>query len=108
MARRYPPSNWPPPTRPDPTCALCGRAVPALTEHHLLPRSQGRRQGVRTADLPTTLLCRPCHSFLHRTFSNAELARDYQDIGALRAHPEVQRFVRWLRTQPATKGVRVR
>ncbi|WP_446717646.1 HNH endonuclease [Deinococcus sp. UR1] len=82
--------------------------MPNLTEHHLLPRSQGRRQGVRVSDLPTALLCRPCHSFLHRTFSNAELARDYQDIGALLAHPEVLRFVRWLRTQPATKGVRVR
>ena len=86
MARRQPESTWPPPPREAPTCALCERAVPQLTEHHLLPRSQGR----------------------HRTFSNVELAREYRDLTALRGHEDVQRFVRWLRTQPATKAVRVR
>lgn len=108
MARRQPESTWPPPPRETPTCALCERAVPQLTEHHLLPRSQGRRQGLRVTDLPTTMLCGPCHKFLHRTFSNVELAREYSDLAALRTHEDVQRFVRWLRTQPATKAVRVR
>lgn len=108
VVRRLPPSSWPPPPRPPACCALCGREVPLLTEHHLVPRSQGRRRGLRAAELPTVTLCGPCHKFLHRTFSNAELAADYPTVEALRRHPEVGRFVRWLRTQPATRSVRVR
>lgn len=108
MARRLPPSDWPPAPAPAPHCALCGRQTPTLTEHHLVPRSQGRRRGVRVADLPTTLLCPPCHKFLHTTFSNAELAGDYATLEALLAHEDVARFVRWVRRQPASKGVRVR
>ncbi len=108
LARRLPTSAWPPPPQPPACCALCGREVPQLTEHHLVPRSQGRRRGVPVAELPTVLLCGPCHKFLHRTFSNAELAAEYPTVEALRRHPEVERFVRWLRTQPATRNVRVR
>ncbi|WP_034384632.1 HNH endonuclease [Deinococcus sp. YIM 77859] len=108
MARRRPTSNWPPPP-PEPLhCALCGRETPVLTEHHLVPRSQGRRQGVKVHELPTVLLCPACHKFLHRTFTNAELAGEYSSLEALLAHGDVQRFVTWLRTQPATKSVRVR
>ncbi len=108
MPRRRPESSWPPrPAAPE-RCALCGRAVPRLTEHHLVPRSQGRRRGVPVHELPTVQLCPPCHKFLHRTFSNAELATQYADLDALRAHPDVAAFLRWVRTQPATKGIRVR
>ncbi|PTA68228.1 HNH endonuclease [Deinococcus arcticus] len=108
MARRRAESAWPPPPRPPGRCALCGREVPQLTEHHLLPRSQGRRQGLKAAELPTAPLCPACHKFLHRTFTNAELARDYADLDALRAHEDVARFVAWIRKQPATRAVRVR
>ena len=80
----------------------------SLSKEHLVPRSQGRRRGMPVQALPTVMLCGPCHKFLHRTFSNAELAADYPTVPALLAHPEVERFVRWVRTQPATKGVRVR
>ena len=79
-----------------------------VSEHHLVPRSQGRRQGVKVQDLPTVSLCPACHKFLHRTFSNAELAGEYHSLDALLAHDAVRRFVAWLRTQPASKGVRVR
>ncbi|MBZ9752005.1 HNH endonuclease [Deinococcus sp. HMF7604] len=108
MARRRAPSAWPPPPRPPDCCALCEREVPQLTEHHLLPRSQGRRQGLKAAELPTTLLCPACHKFLHRTLTNAELARDYRDLPALRAQEDVARFVAWIRRQPPTKAVRVK
>lgn len=90
------------------TCQLCGRVVPRLTEHHLLPRSQGRRRGLSADQLPTAWLCSPCHKTLHRLFTNAELAQGYASLDALRAHEGVQRFVRWVRRQPGSKGVRVR
>lgn len=73
-----------------------------------MPRSQGRRRGLKVQALPTAWLCPPCHKFLHRTFTNAELAGEYASVDALLGHEDVRRFVAWLRTQPASKGVRVR
>lgn len=108
MARRRPDTHWPPPPREPLRCALCERETPVLTEHHLVPRSQGRRQGVKVSELPTALLCPACHKFLHRTFTNAELAGAYSSMDALLSNEDVRRFVAWLRTQPASKGIRVR
>ena len=108
MARRRADSLWPPPAAPPAACALCGRSVPTLTEHHLIPRSQGRRRGVRAHELPTVQLCAACHKFLHATFSNAELAQDHTTVQALLTHDDVRRFVAWIRRQPVSKGVRVR
>lgn len=108
MARRLPLSSWPPPAQDTPVCALCGRAAPHLTEHHLIPRSQGRHRGAKVSDLPTAALCGPCHKFLHRTFSNAELAQEYSAVETLLQHEDVRRFVAWVRKQPASRSVRVR
>ena len=91
-----------------PTCALCKREVPSLTEHHLVPRSQGRRRGMKVAELPTVMLCPACHKYLHATFTNHELETAYSSLEALRSHEGVQRFIAWIRKQPATKAVRVR
>lgn len=109
MARRNNAAGWPPPAGTGPeVCGLCGRAVPRLTEHHLVPRSQGRRRGLKVADLPTVMLCPACHKYLHATLSNHELETEYSSLPALLEHEGVQKFVAWIRKQPATKGVRVR
>lgn len=87
-----------------PVCALCGRDVPALTEHHLKPRSKGRRGEV----LPTAMICSACHRQLHALFTNDELAREYDSVEKLRAEPRMARFLRWVRTQDGRTHVRVR
>ena len=78
----------------NPLCPLCGRPIPPEQQdaHHLVPRSRGGTQ--------TQVLHRICHRQLHALFSETELARDYTSIPALRAHPEVARFVAWVRTKP--------
>lgn len=108
MARRRPESAWPPAPQPPPICALCQRATPQLTEHHLIPRSQGRRRGLKVTALPTALLCAACHKFLHRNFSNAQLASDLQSIDALLEQENVRDFVAWIRRQPASRRVQVK
>lgn len=108
MSRKRPETNWPPPPAPPECCGLCERETPTLTEHHLIPRSQGRRRGLKVTELPTVLLCSPCHKFLHKTFTNAELAGEYSSVDALLEHEDVQRFLNWVRKQPVTKSVRVR
>lgn len=108
MARKRPEPAWPPPPTEPQRCGLCERETPTLTEHHLIPRSQGRRRGWKVADLPKVLLCSPCHKFLHKTFTNAELAGEFNNVDALLEHEDVQRFLKWVRKQPVTKSVRVR
>jgi hypothetical protein len=86
-------------------CALCGRAAPGLTRHHLVPRTLHKRACTRRnfsrAELYTvTLLCRPCHKQIHAVFTESELARGYASTEALAAHPKIARFVEWIARQP--------
>lgn len=52
------------------------------------------------AKLPTVRLHQICHSAIHARFSEAELARRLADPAALRAEPEMARFLDWVRTKP--------
>lgn len=77
-----------------PICPLCGRPIPEGQKdaHHLVPKSKGGRA--------TEFLHRICHRQIHALFSETELARYYSDVEALLAHPEMARFVAWVRTKP--------
>ena len=83
--------------RDDATCALCGRAIPPgarASRHHLTPKLKGG------AKLPTVRLHQICHSAVHARFSETELARRLNDVEALRADPDLARFLEWVRTKP--------
>ncbi len=68
--------------------------------HHLVPRSLG---GEETVDLH-----RLCHDKIHATLREPELARNYATIEALLEHPEIARFVRWIKRRPPGFGGRNR
>ena len=95
-------------------CELCKRPDLLLTRHHLIPRSQhnkSRTQRNFSRDAMKTdiaLLCRPCHSQVHRWFDNHELASYYRTIERLRQHSDVQKFIKWIEKRPAGLKVRVR
>lgn len=88
-------------------CELCGRAVPGLTQHHLIPRMKHRSRRIRRdyerAELTGRLLwlCRPCHDQVHAVLTEKELAAHYNTREALAAHPDIARFVVWIRRRPA-------
>ncbi|MEL0110796.1 MAG: hypothetical protein VW835_03600 [Rickettsiales bacterium] len=76
-------------------CPICGREMiegPSVNRHHWVPRLKG---GGAASDIHVV-----CHRMLHRTFSEGELARDYPSPEALRAHPEIENFIRWVRRKP--------
>ncbi|MEO7937016.1 MAG: HNH endonuclease [Burkholderiaceae bacterium] len=77
-----------------PICPLCNRLIPTAQQdkHHLVPRSRGGTH--------TEVMHRICHRQLHALFSETELARSYATVDALLAHPEVARFVAWVRQKP--------
>lgn len=81
----------------EPICPLCGRPIPAgvpSSLHHLVPRLRGGKGG------ETVLLHHLCHKEIHATFTEAELARSYSTIAALRAHARIARFVAWVSRRP--------
>jgi hypothetical protein len=83
------------PQSTEPTfCELCDRPVPpALRDaHHLVPKSRGGSI--------TVFMHRACHRQVHALFTETELARHYPTGEALRAHPEIGRFIDWLRDKP--------
>ncbi|MCD8504963.1 MAG: HNH endonuclease [Burkholderiaceae bacterium] len=77
-----------------PVCPLCERPVPAseADAHHLVPKSRG---GTRTV-----VLHRICHRQVHALFTEVELERQYPTIESLRAHPELARFLAWVKGKP--------
>lgn len=64
------------------------------SRHHLIPRLKGGKGG------PTVLLHHICHKEIHATLSEAELARDYATIDALRRHPRLAKFIAWVARRP--------
>lgn len=78
-------------------CGLCGRPIPPgarSSRHHLVPRLKGGGNG------PVVRLHQICHSTIHAHLSEAELARNYASVEALRAHPAIARFIDWVRGRP--------
>lgn len=81
----------------DPICPLCERPIPAHARqslHHLVPKLRGGKGG------PTVLLHQICHSEIHASLNETDLARDYATLEALRAHPRLAKFIRWVRKRP--------
>lgn len=80
-----------------PICPLCDRPIPAdaaQSRHHLVPRLRGGKCGA------TVLLHAICHKEIHAALSETELARAHSTIEALRMHPRIAAFVRWIANRP--------
>lgn len=62
---------------------------PSVNLHHLVPRSHGGRD--------SEAVHRVCHNKIHAELSEKELAQSYRSWEALRGHPEIARFICWVR-----------
>jgi hypothetical protein len=65
---------------------------PSVDRHHLVPKTEGGRA--------TVFMHRICHRKIHSVLDERALATAYADPDALRAHPDIAAFVRWVRTKP--------
>lgn len=87
-------------------CELCNREVSHLTRHHLIPRTRHankrNKRDFDRSEVKTRIawLCRPCHNHVHALFTEKTLERDFNTLESLATHPEVARFVNWIKTKP--------
>lgn len=74
-------------------CPICRRPLGRRREtNHLVPRSEG---GHETVDVHPI-----CHRKIHGVLDERELATVYTTAEALRSHPEIARFVKWVAKRP--------
>lgn len=59
-----------------------------------MPKLRGGKGG------PTVLVHQICHNEIHAALTEAELARAYHTPEALRAHPRLAAFARWVARRP--------
>ena len=81
-------------TTEETVCLLCMRPIPKSQRdaHHLIPKSRG--------GIETVILHRLCHRQIHATLTESQLAQNYSTIDALRAHPEIAKFIEWISNKP--------
>ena len=83
-------------TKQDPIllCPICDRAIPSSQKdtHHLIPKSKGGKA--------TEYLHRICHKQIHALFTETELANQLNHAAILRGHPDMQKFIQWVKTKP--------
>jgi hypothetical protein len=76
-------------------CPLCSRPLvpgPSVDEHHLVPKSRAGRDKF--------LVHRVCHTKIHATLGEKELAQRYNTWEALRVHPQIAAFIDWVQRKP--------
>lgn len=62
---------------------------PSVDKHHLVPKCKGGKE--------TELMHKICHRKIHSLFNEKELAKEYNTAEKIKEHPEVQKFIKWIK-----------
>ncbi len=74
-------------------CWLCERPLgQRVQHHHLVPKAKKGRE--------TRPVHPICHKTIHAHFTNAQLSRMGEDVEAIRAHPDMAKFLKWIAGKP--------
>ena len=98
---------------PESTCELCEREI-ELTKHHLIPRKTHKKSYVKKrftkeeCEHNILWVCRDCHSQIHATLTESELAKEYYTKELLLEEPSIKKFVIWVRKHKPKSHIKVR
>lgn len=73
-------------------CPICDRIMLRgvfVDRHHFIPKSEGGRE--------TEWVHKICHRKIHSVFTERELAREYHNPLLVRVHPEMVKFIEWVK-----------
>ncbi|MGB3691669.1 MAG: HNH endonuclease [Spirulinaceae cyanobacterium] len=87
-------------------CQLCLRECYKLTTHHLIPRQYTRRKKLSPG--VTVEICPACHRQIHVLFTHQQLALELNSLETLSEHPDMIKFLNWLRKQPGDRRIAVK
>ncbi|MFW6062090.1 MAG: hypothetical protein ACOC93_04705 [Planctomycetota bacterium] len=99
--------------RTNENCQLCGRNAAKLQRHHLIPRTRhNNKKNKRNFEREDVhgrilMLCSPCHKTVHAVLTEKELEYAYNEADRLRQHPEIAKFIKWVRKIPPGQKVPV-
>lgn len=87
-------------------CEMCERHPMPLTFHHLIPRKVhkkfSKRFGLSKEELNVgALLCRQCHSTVHRRFDHETLALEYNSVEKLLQDDKIRSWALYASKQKA-------
>jgi hypothetical protein len=75
-------------------CAICGRRLipgKSVNEHHLIPKTYKGTE--------TILIHIVCHTKIHSVLSEKELWQHYHTPERLQEHPEIAKFISWVKNK---------
>lgn len=71
---------------------MCSHLIPRSTHDLLLKRGRFEKHEVQTR---ISMLCRPCHSFVHAHIDSMDLALHYNTVDLLLEHEQVFKWARY-------------
>ncbi len=75
-------------------CWLCARPLGSAVQwHHPVPKAKKGRAKVPIHPI--------CHKTIHANFTNSELARIGDNVGAIRDSAAIAKFIAWVANKPA-------
>lgn len=86
------------------SCALC-ESRQQITFHHLIPKTCHKNKWFKKKfsrdqmNLMGIDVCRPCHSFLHKQFTEKELGRNLYSLQKILEHKTVLKHIVWAKKQ---------
>lgn len=86
-------------------CVLCERELPT-TEHHLIPKTNHNNKWFKKKFKKEEMknrkinVCDDCHSAIHKFIPNEkELGKNYNTIEKLMSHPNLKKFIEWVKNR---------
>jgi len=74
-------------------CPICDRDMiegPTIDKHHFVPKCRGGKE--------TEYVHKVCHNKIHKVWPNEkDLEREYNDPEKIKEHPEMQKFIKWVK-----------